>query len=72
VRLGDKAAHRAGSWDQTRRVVYKAEAFAKGPKTRFVVTSKVATRLTSTYIASTGASPGSESISSRQPASPFG
>jgi hypothetical protein len=39
VRLVGEATYRAGSWDRERRVVYKAEALAKGPNTRFVVTS---------------------------------
>ena len=40
VRLAGEAPYRAGSWDRERRVVYKAEALAKGPNTRFVVTSR--------------------------------
>lgn len=40
VRLVGEATYRAGSWDKVRRVVYKAEALAKGPNTRFVVTAK--------------------------------
>jgi DDE family transposase len=40
VRLVGEDRYQAGSWDQERRVVYKAEALAKGPNTRFVVTSK--------------------------------
>ncbi len=39
VRLAGDAIYRAGSWPRARRVVYKAEALAKGPNTRFVVTS---------------------------------
>ena len=37
--LGE-ATYRAESWPQERRVVYKAEALAKGPNTRFVVTTR--------------------------------
>jgi len=40
VRLLGEAPYRAGSWPRERRVVYKAEALAKGPNTRFVVTSR--------------------------------
>jgi hypothetical protein len=40
VRLVDETAYQAGSWERERRVVYKAEALAKGPTTRFVVTSR--------------------------------
>jgi hypothetical protein len=40
VRLAGEAAYQAGSWPQARRVVFKAEALAKGPNTRFVVTSR--------------------------------
>jgi hypothetical protein len=40
VRLVDDTTYQAGSWDQARRVVYKAEALDKGPNTRFVVTSR--------------------------------
>jgi hypothetical protein len=40
VRLCGEATYAAGSWDKERRVVYKAEALAKGPNTRFVVTTK--------------------------------
>jgi hypothetical protein len=40
VRLTGELAYRAGSWPRERRVVYKAEALAKGPNTRFVVTSR--------------------------------
>jgi hypothetical protein len=42
VRLIGEATYQAGSWDHERRVVYKAEALAKGPNTRFVVTTQVA------------------------------
>ena len=40
VRLAGEALYQAGSWERARRVVYKAEALAKGPNTRFVVTSQ--------------------------------
>ncbi len=40
VRLLGDVAHRAASWPRERRVVYKAEALAKGPNTRFVVTTR--------------------------------
>lgn len=40
VRLAGETAYQAGSWSRPRRVVYKAEALAKGPNTRFVVTSR--------------------------------
>ncbi len=40
VGLAGKAAERAGSWPRPRRVVFKAEALAKGPNTRFVVTPR--------------------------------
>ena len=40
VRLIGEAAYQAGSWEVARRVVYKAEALAKGPNTRFVVTNR--------------------------------
>ena len=40
VRLVSDAAYRAGTWDRSRRVVYKAEATEKGTNTRFVVTSR--------------------------------
>jgi hypothetical protein len=40
VRLAGEAAYRAQSWPRPRRVVYKAEALAAGPNTRFVVTSR--------------------------------
>lgn len=42
VRLIGETLYQAGSWDQERRVVYKAEALAKGPNTRFVVTNRTA------------------------------
>jgi Transposase DDE domain group 1 len=40
VRLVDDTTYQAGTWEQARRVVYKAEALDKGPNTRFVVTSR--------------------------------
>jgi len=40
VRLADEAAYQAESWPGPRRVVFKAEALAKGPNTRFVVTTR--------------------------------
>ena len=40
VRLAGEASYQAGSWPAPRRVVFKAEALAKGPNTRFVVTSR--------------------------------
>lgn len=40
VRLLGDARYQAGSWDQARRVVIKAEVLAKGPNTRFVVTTR--------------------------------
>ena len=39
VRLAGETRYQAGSWPFARRVVYKAEALALGPNTRFVVTS---------------------------------
>lgn len=39
VRLAGETRYKAGTWPQARRVVYKAEALAEGPNTRFVVTS---------------------------------
>ena len=42
VRLIGETRYQAGSWDRERRVVYKAEALAKGPNTRFVVTNRTA------------------------------
>ncbi len=38
VRLAGEMRYHAGTWDQERRVVYKAEILGKGPNTRFVVT----------------------------------
>ena len=40
VRLAGEAPYQAGSWPRERRVVFKAEALAKGPNTRFVVTTR--------------------------------
>jgi hypothetical protein len=40
VRLAGEAAHAADSWPPPRRVVYKAEVLAKGPNTRFVLTTR--------------------------------
>lgn len=40
VRLLAEATYQAGSWPAERRVVIKAEALAKGPNTRFVVTTR--------------------------------
>ena len=39
VRLAGEGTYQAESWSKARRVVFKAEALAKGPNTRFVVTS---------------------------------
>jgi Transposase DDE domain group 1 len=40
VRLAGAAVYQAASGPQPRRVVFKAEALAKGPNTRFVVTTR--------------------------------
>jgi hypothetical protein len=40
IRLVGEAEYQAESWAQPRRVVYKAEALAKGPNVRFVVTTR--------------------------------
>jgi len=40
VRLAGETSYQAKSWPRSRRVVYKAEALAKGPNTRFVVTTR--------------------------------
>jgi hypothetical protein len=40
VRLAGEMTYQAGTWDRSRRVVYKAEALAEGPNTRFVVTTR--------------------------------
>src|SRR5262249_17723930 len=38
--LAGEAEYQADSWPHPRRVVYKAEALAKGPNVRFVVTTR--------------------------------
>ncbi|MGE5617846.1 MAG: IS1380 family transposase [Sphingomonadaceae bacterium] len=40
VRLAGEAGYAADSWPHFRRVVFKAEALAKGPNTRFVATNR--------------------------------
>ena len=40
VRLAGEVAYAAETWPHARRVVFKAEALAKGPNTRFVVTNR--------------------------------
>jgi hypothetical protein len=40
VRLLSSASYQAGSWEHSRRVLYKAEILEKGTNTRFVVTSR--------------------------------
>ena len=40
VRLAAAVPYQASTWPRVRRVVYKAEALAKGPNTRFVVTTR--------------------------------
>lgn len=40
VRLIGETAYQAGSWPRPRRVLMKAEVLAKGPNTRFVVTTR--------------------------------
>jgi hypothetical protein len=40
VRLAGATPYAADSWPHVRRVVYQAEALAKGPNTRFVVTTR--------------------------------
>jgi hypothetical protein len=40
VRLAGETTYQAKTWPKPRRVVYKAEALAKGPNTRFVVTTR--------------------------------
>jgi hypothetical protein len=40
IRLAGEAEYQADSWAHPRRVVYKAEALAKGPHVRFVVTTR--------------------------------
>jgi hypothetical protein len=40
VRLAGEAPYQATTWPHPRRVVFKAEVLAKGPNTRFVVTTR--------------------------------
>ena len=40
VRLAGETPYQAGSWPVERRVVFKVEVLAKGPNTRFVVTTR--------------------------------
>ena len=40
VRLAGEVQHQAGTWPIQRRAVFKAEALAQGPNTRFVVTTR--------------------------------
>jgi hypothetical protein len=40
VRLAGEGRYQAKTWPRERRVVFKAEVLAKGPNTRFVVTSR--------------------------------
>ncbi len=40
VRVLEETVYAAGSWDRQRRVIIKAEILARGPNTRFVVTSR--------------------------------
>jgi len=40
VRLLAGGSYQAGSWERSRRVIYKAEAMPEGTNTRFVVTNK--------------------------------
>ncbi len=40
VRLAGEGSYQANSWDRARRIVFKAESLAKGPNTRFVVTTR--------------------------------
>jgi Transposase DDE domain group 1 len=42
VRLVGEGTYQAGTWHKERHVVYKAEALAKGPNVRFVVTTSPA------------------------------
>ena len=42
VRLAGETSYQAASWPRPRRVVFKAESLAKGPNTRFVVTTQTA------------------------------
>jgi hypothetical protein len=52
TRLIGETSYQAGSWEHERRVVYKAEALAKGPNTRFVVTTQTvsAQQVYETYV----------------------
>lgn len=40
IRRAGEVTYHAGSWPRARRVVFKAEALARGPNTRFVVTAR--------------------------------
>jgi hypothetical protein len=40
VRLVSDASYQAGTWERSRRVIYKAEVLEKGQNTRFVVSSR--------------------------------
>ena len=40
VRLLSDASYRAGTWERSRRVIYKAEVLQKGENTRFVVSTR--------------------------------
>jgi Transposase DDE domain group 1 len=40
VRLVSSGSYQAGTWEHSRRVIYKAEVLEKGENTRFVVTSR--------------------------------
>jgi hypothetical protein len=40
VRLLSDASYQAGTWEHSRRVIYKAEVFQKGENTRFVVSTR--------------------------------
>jgi hypothetical protein len=40
VRLLSEASYRAGTWERSRRVIYKAEVLEKGENTRFVVSTR--------------------------------
>ena len=40
VRLLSDASYRAGTWERSRRVIYKAEVLEKGENTRFVVSTR--------------------------------
>jgi hypothetical protein len=43
VKLFREGLYQAGSWEHSRRVIYKAEAMEKGTNTRFVVTTRRST-----------------------------